>query len=239
MPSSRRLVGVAVVVAALAFPLGVVASHRFSDVPDTNTFHADIDAIADVGVTTGCSATEYCPKDYVTREQMAAFLNRLGALGPGKTPVVNADRVDGYQAANLTRLAFNSTADAPDGSATVISTAINAPSRGWLLVEGTVDLWNGSSAAAVSCTATIGSTFVPGAAATTEMGPTHPFDHCHVQGAIKTCGGTSTVNLNVSADDDAFTDAANAVITVLYTPFNGTGNSPSLASCLPVDGGGN
>ena len=39
----------------------------------------------------------YCPKDYVTREQMAAFMNRLGALQAGKTPVVNADKVDGFQ----------------------------------------------------------------------------------------------------------------------------------------------
>jgi len=84
------LVGVAV-----AFPLGVLASHSFTDVPD-GVFHDDIDAIADAGVTTGCGGGKFCPKDYVTREQMAAFLNRLGALGPGKTPVVNADKVDGH-----------------------------------------------------------------------------------------------------------------------------------------------
>jgi hypothetical protein len=81
--------------AAIAFPLGVIASHQFADVPDSNTFHADIDAIADVGVTTGCGAGNYCPKAYVTREQMAGFLNRLGALSAGKTPVVNATKLDG------------------------------------------------------------------------------------------------------------------------------------------------
>ncbi len=92
----RRLPLIAVALTAIvAFPLGVIASHQFTDVPNTNTFHADIDAIADAGVTTGCAAGKYCPKDFVTREQMAAFLNRLGALGPGKTPVVNADKVDG------------------------------------------------------------------------------------------------------------------------------------------------
>jgi hypothetical protein len=91
----RLLVVAVVLTAAVAFPLGVIANHRFSDVPTSNTFHDDIDAIADVGVTTGCAVGKYCPKDFVTREQMAAFLNRLGALGPGKTPVVNADKVDG------------------------------------------------------------------------------------------------------------------------------------------------
>jgi len=74
----------------LAFPLGVLASHTFGDVPNSNPFHNDIDAIAEAGVTTGCGGGNYCPKANVTREQMAAFMNRLGALGPGTDPVVNA-----------------------------------------------------------------------------------------------------------------------------------------------------
>jgi hypothetical protein len=78
-----------------------VASHQFSDVPDSNGFHADIDALVDSGVTQGCGPSIYCPSDDVTREQMAAFLNRLGALGPGKTPVVNADKVDGFDSNEL------------------------------------------------------------------------------------------------------------------------------------------
>jgi hypothetical protein len=96
---SRRALGLlatAIVAAAIAFPLGVIASHQFSDVPDSNTYHADIDALADAGVTTGCGdGSTFCPSAFVTREQMAAFMNRLGALGPGKVPVVNADRLDG------------------------------------------------------------------------------------------------------------------------------------------------
>ena len=90
MRLTRHLLAAVVITASLAFPLGVLANHTFTDVPTSNTFHADIDALATSGVTTGCAAGKYCPKDFVTREQMAAFLNRLGALGPGKTPVVNA-----------------------------------------------------------------------------------------------------------------------------------------------------
>ena len=81
--------------AAIAFPLGVLASHQFSDVPDSNPYHTDIDALVDSGVTTGCGGGKYCPSAFVTREQMAAFMNRLGALQAGKTPVVNAAKVDG------------------------------------------------------------------------------------------------------------------------------------------------
>ena len=97
----RRPIVLVALAAALAFPLGVLASHGFTDVPDSNTFHADIDALADAGVTTGCAAGKYCPKEFLTREQMAAFLNRLGALGPGKTPVVNATKLDGKDATDF------------------------------------------------------------------------------------------------------------------------------------------
>jgi hypothetical protein len=101
MNRSRRLIGLVVLTAGLAFPLGVVASHQFSDVADTSPYHGDIDALADSGVTTGCGGGKYCPKDFVTREQMAAFLNRLGALGAGKTPVVNATRLDGKDSSDF------------------------------------------------------------------------------------------------------------------------------------------
>jgi S-layer homology domain len=94
---SRRVV-ITLVAAALTFaiPVGAtVALVGFNDVPTSNPFYNDINAIAAAGVTTGCGGGNYCPKDNVTREQMAAFMNRLGALSPSKTPVVNADKLDG------------------------------------------------------------------------------------------------------------------------------------------------
>ena len=95
-----RWVTVAVVaLAALVIaPAAVWATHTFNDVPDDNTFHSDIEAIAEARVTIGCNPpenTEYCPDDFVTREQMAAFMNRLGALADDKQPVVNARAVQG------------------------------------------------------------------------------------------------------------------------------------------------
>jgi S-layer homology domain len=94
--SGRRLALIAALVAtAIAVPVTVFATVGFNDVPPSNTFYNDINAIAAKGVTTGCGGGNYCPKDYVTREQMAAFMNRLGALSPSKTPVVNADKLDG------------------------------------------------------------------------------------------------------------------------------------------------
>ncbi len=57
----------------------VSAAGRFKDVPADNVFLVDIEWLAAEGITAGCNPpdnTEFCPKDNVTREQMAAFLTR-------------------------------------------------------------------------------------------------------------------------------------------------------------------
>ena len=76
--TSRRRAAIVTFIAALvlALPVGVLASHQFGDVPDSNPFHADIDAVADAGVTGGCGGGNYCPNANVARGQMAAFLGR-------------------------------------------------------------------------------------------------------------------------------------------------------------------
>ncbi|MDQ3334328.1 MAG: S-layer homology domain-containing protein [Myxococcota bacterium] len=53
---------------------------RFVDVSNPD-FIGYIEQLADDGITKGCTATEFCPGDFVPREQMAAFLMR--ALHPG------------------------------------------------------------------------------------------------------------------------------------------------------------
>ncbi|HVM13851.1 MAG TPA: hypothetical protein VM287_05935 [Egibacteraceae bacterium] len=89
----RRSVAIAVAV-LVAFPAGVWAADGFSDVPDGNTHHDAINAIRDAGVTLGCATGRYCPDDSVRRDQMASFMDRLGALS-GQEPVVNARTVQG------------------------------------------------------------------------------------------------------------------------------------------------
>lgn len=109
LPGVSRVRGTVLAVFAvlvMAFPLGVLASHQFGDVSNGNLFHNDIDALVDAGVTAGCGGGNYCPNQAVTRGQMAAFMNRLGALGPGKAPVVNADRIDGLDSSAFSRPIF-------------------------------------------------------------------------------------------------------------------------------------
>jgi hypothetical protein len=53
---------------------------------DNSIFETNIDILATAGITRGCNPgqgnTNFCPNDYVTRGQMAAFLQRASALLP-------------------------------------------------------------------------------------------------------------------------------------------------------------
>ena len=76
----NRLVTRGQMASFLARALGLPPASRdyFND--DTGTAHEDnINRIAEAGITTGCTATRFCPGGLVSRAQMAAFLHR--ALG--------------------------------------------------------------------------------------------------------------------------------------------------------------
>ncbi|MGB5161229.1 MAG: S-layer homology domain-containing protein [Thermoanaerobaculia bacterium] len=55
-------------------------SASFNDVPVGAQFFREIEALADSGITLGCTATNFCPGAAVTRGQMAAFLARAFGL---------------------------------------------------------------------------------------------------------------------------------------------------------------
>ena len=58
-----------------AFDLDPTANDHFTD-DEGNVHEADINALAESGITGGCTATKFCPQSPVTRGQMAAFLFR-------------------------------------------------------------------------------------------------------------------------------------------------------------------
>jgi hypothetical protein len=59
---------------------------------DTRTsHHGAINRIAAAGITTGCKPTLYCPKDPVTRGQMATFLDRALGLAPTEVDFFSDD----------------------------------------------------------------------------------------------------------------------------------------------------
>lgn len=71
-----------------AFPAG--DGSRFLDVQSRQTHEAAIGALAAAEVTQGCDADRFCPRDPITRAQMASFLTRaldLPAAPPSFTDV--------------------------------------------------------------------------------------------------------------------------------------------------------
>lgn len=61
------------------FDLPPTSADHFTD--DEDSVHQrDINALAESGVTGGCSPNRYCPRALVTREQMAAFIVRAAIL---------------------------------------------------------------------------------------------------------------------------------------------------------------
>jgi uncharacterized protein YkwD len=71
-PMTREMMAVFL---SRALDLPASSEDRFVD-DDNSRFEAEIQALARSGITVGCSETQYCPNDSVTREQMATFLMR-------------------------------------------------------------------------------------------------------------------------------------------------------------------
>jgi len=97
----RRRLGLilGLVLAIVATPAIVLAAHDFTDVPNSNPFHANISRLVETGITAGCGATTFCPKNAVTREQMAAFLVRgLGNAAASYNELALADSATTYVA---------------------------------------------------------------------------------------------------------------------------------------------
>jgi hypothetical protein len=97
----KRWVGIAMIVgvsALIVAPLTAVATHSFNDVPNSHTFHGDIEWLKAADVTRGCNPPAnnlFCPDDNVTRGQMSAFMKRFSEyLGAEDGTPANADNAN-------------------------------------------------------------------------------------------------------------------------------------------------
>lgn len=94
----------AAVAVVVTIPTAVWASHQFTDVPNSHTFHNAIDWMKVNNITVGCNPpanTQYCPDDNVTRGQMAAFMKRLA-----ENQVVDAGTLQGAEASALAQTVY-------------------------------------------------------------------------------------------------------------------------------------
>jgi hypothetical protein len=168
----RRRFALALVTGLLAalVPLALFAANPFIDLDPASPHNTNIDAIYNAGITTGCNPptyNKYCPKQAVTREEIASFLARTAGLG-GNPPVANAltavnaqtahsahnaSAVGGYPADTLGRLAVSTQlllGSAPRGTANTVvgrvTIVVPSPNPQLVRVHGEVDIW-GSMAA--------------------------------------------------------------------------------------------
>jgi hypothetical protein len=74
------------------------ASRDFFTDDETSQHEGQINALAAAGITGGCSATRYCPRSVVTREQMASFLVRALHLRASSRDFFTDDSSSQHQA---------------------------------------------------------------------------------------------------------------------------------------------
>jgi hypothetical protein len=139
----------------LLIPAVVYASHQFTDVPNSHTFHNAIDWMKDNGITTGCNPpanTRYCPNDNVTRGQMAAFMKRLA-----ENNVVDAATLDGEDSTAYVSPIWGAAIDwsnngqgTINGSTTagtsVLSLSVSPPASGVLALHYNLGVFSGGTA---------------------------------------------------------------------------------------------
>ena len=85
-----------------AYRLPSTSTDYFTD-DSTNKHQANINRLRAAGITSGCSATKFCPDGLVTRGQMASFLARAYRLSSTSTDYFTDDSTNKHQA-NINRL---------------------------------------------------------------------------------------------------------------------------------------
>ena len=108
-----------------AYNYSAPGTDRFTD-DEASQFEAEINLLAEAGITTGCAVDRFCPMNPVLRDQMATFLARAELLEPIVVPagcsILPADNIWNTRVDNLsvhsrstpTLLARTSTTMSPD-----------------------------------------------------------------------------------------------------------------------------
>jgi hypothetical protein len=247
---SLRLVGATLLAVMLAtIPFGLFAA-SFVDLNPGSGHNANINAIADAGISKGCSDnTHYCPNDFVTREQMASFLARTAGLGANK-PVTNAARlavanpaVGGptFAANDLLRVAVAGLVEENQISFTLtnnnfqslLSLNLTAPQAGYVLVNSSVMAYTEASSGCPCDTGTrirhdTGNVVLFSANETIQNAPSGFNEGSMSQTWVfAVTAGANTFSLEGSR----FIGTGAIVfsrprLTALFVPFDGQGNTP-------------
>lgn len=240
----RRRIAPSLVLACMLalIPLSIRAAGSFTDL--TGSVHdANIQAIHDAGITTGCVPNiRYCPTANVTRQEMASFIARTAGLGTNKA-VVRAARLSvsaptaaspSYAANELIRASQAISTYRRDTSefalASVYNTAtpldpivtvdITAPSGGFVVVNATIGLSIEPSSTGGAANGTVGFARLRDVSPTT-TGSSSPLLSTATGNGSQATTLSPTYVFSVAAGQHAFTLEAQKAGTGTVRAFDG------------------
>lgn len=103
----RRVLVLLAALALLALPTAALANH-FTDISHGSTHGPGVIYASEAGITQGCTPTEFCPTDNLTREQMTTFLYRASGHDLATPPSVNAASVAAVEQVSESNNVFGS-----------------------------------------------------------------------------------------------------------------------------------
>ena len=250
----RLLAVVALALLVTLVPLSVFAAGPFTDLDQAqngaNGHNPNIQAIADAGITNGCNPPtndNYCPKDTVTREQMASFLARTAGLGANK-PVARAARLavnnpnagsPSFAANELVYVAQDS--HIAEQAVTMTETTygqavtITAPAAGFVIVDAVAKfMYAPGTGTCDPCNVTAQVTHLPGgqssiASVVSIVGTMNYRVADPVNWVFPVAAGENTFEIRVRkatvAPGSGTVNATSSTITALYIPFGTVGAS--------------
>ncbi len=215
-----RLAVASVIAGVIAVPTSVWASHQYSDVPANSSYHDEIDAVTDAGVTKGCATGKFCPSDYIRRDHLSTWLTRTsGRATMNTTTLLSVIRdFNGEQVA---------------GRITITVPGIPNSGTQFVAVWGQVDIQEGNS----DCPCTVFASLRPtGGNQPTEFGdgvahvatgsPFFDLASVWAHGVVAASPGTRTYDLviqTVGATSNMDVLAIRLMATTF--PFGGTGGN--------------
>ena len=211
----------------LAFAIGVVgalvgggtvalANHQFSDVPNSHSFHQQIDALVDAGCATGFNDGTFRPGDSPTRGQFAYWLNNCAGRAQvgGSNSSFLADAVDVRAGLAPTDLTAGAQGDGETIVVVIGTGSIDASAEGnveWKLLSDDGAIVEELDAANDAIFSSAGSTINPGST-TTLLGT-----------VVIPAGETRSFSLTVTRADGIPLANIRADIVAMAFPFNGDG----------------
>jgi hypothetical protein len=174
----------------------------------------------------GCKAT----RTHRAGKLVAACPN--GYLPPGLVrKAQNADRLQGFRAAQLTRSAYavsTSSTTRVGKNGKVLSTSIDAPTAGFLLIHASSDNYNPNERDLLACTLVVDRVEVPSARRWFVVNGKYSDDDCDTDAVVPvTSAGNNVIVLEAIAVDSKHTAFGRTVLWALFEPFDSAGAQPS------------